>query len=368
MASSSNIDERYGGGFLAFSAGTLDASNVLNEDAILAEGVVGYGYSTDAYLTADIDVYSLGLLSAGTYSLDVDSNTWDIFSLDFGSPSEFGIYDQFGLLVANSFSTFTDIEFSVSASSTYYAYVKGPIFGTAQYSIVYDEVVTTNSPAIFSNPTYIGTLQAGTAVTASALYLDLDGNSDNIVLTGWFLDDGDISNGYETVLTDYTSYDGMLDLNADWIGKTLHFNVGFFDDAGNLETSQIWEIGEIKSANNSAQGKPLILGSTVEYQTLTIDVDEIADLDGVGDFSYQWLRNGNAISNATSDHYMLTQDDVGESITVRVSFVDGNGASESVISDSAGEIKPFFDTFKQVVVVIDDWTTAWYPGRLVCLW
>ena len=365
MAWSSNIDERYGGGVLAFSAGELDASNLLNEVAVLAEGVVGYGYSTDAYLTADIDVYSLGILSAGTYSLDVDSNTWDFFSFDFGSPSEFGIYDQFGFLVANSFSTFTDVEFSVSASSTYYAYVKGPIFGTAQYSIVYDEVVTTNSPAVFSNPTYVGTLQAGTSVTASALYLDLDGNTDNIVLTGWFLDDGDISNGYETVLTDYTSYDGTLDLNADWIGKTLHFNVGFFDDAGNLETSQIWEIGEIKSANNSAQGKPLIRGSTVEYQTLTIDVDEIADLDGLGDFSYQWLRNGNAISNATSDHYVLTQDDVGESITVRVSFVDGNGASESVFSDSAEEITPFFDTFKQVVVVVDDFSTWAMEDELI---
>ncbi|MDA9007184.1 hypothetical protein N9J36_06170 [Litoricola sp.] len=365
MAWSSNTDERYGGGVLAFSAGELDASNLLNEEAVLAEGVVGYGYSTDTYSTADIDVYSLGILSAGTYSLDVDSNTWDFFSLDFGSPSEFGIYDQFGLLVANSFSTFTDVEFSVSNSSTYYAYVKGPIFGTAQYSIVYDEVVTTNSPAIFSNPTYVGTLQAGTSVTASALYIDLDGNTDNIVLTGWFLDDGDISNGYETVLTDYTSYDGSIDLNTDWIGKTLHFNVGFFDDAGNLETSQIWEIGEIKSANNSAQGKPLILGSTVEYQTLTIDVDEIADLDGIGDFSYHWLRSGNVISNATSDHYVLTQDDVGESITVRVTFVDGNGATESVISDSAGEIKPFFDAFKQVVVVVDDFSTWAMEDELI---
>jgi len=365
VAWSSNVDERYGGGFLAFSAGELDASNLLNEAAVLAEGVVGYGYSTDDYITADIDVYSLGVLSAGTYSLDVDSNTWDLFSFDFGSPSEFGIYDQFGFLVANSFSTFTDVEFSVSTSSTYYAYVKGPIFGTAQYSIVYDEVVSTNSPAIFSNPTYVGTLHAGTSVTASAVYLDLDGNTDNIVLTGWFLDDGDISNGYETVLTDYTSYDGSIDLNTDWIGKTLHFNVGFFDDAGNLETSQIWEIGEIKSANNSAQGKPLILGSTVEYQTLTIDVDEIADLDGIGDFSYQWLRSGNVISNATNDHYVLTQDDVGESITVRVSFVDGNGTTESVISDSAGEIKPFFDAFKQVVVVIDDFSTWAMEDELI---
>ena len=365
MAWSNTTDERYGGGVLSFSAGELDASNLLNEEAVLAEGVVGYGYSTDAYLTADIDVYSLGILSAGTYCLDVDSNTWDFFSFDFGSPSEFGIYDQFGFLVANSFSTFTDVEFSVSTSSTYYAYVKGPIFGTAQYSIVYDEVVTTNSPAIFSNPTYVGTLQAGTSVTASALYLDLDGNTDNVVLTGWFLDDGDISNGYETVLTDYTSYDGSIDLDTDWIGKTLHFNVRFFDDAGNLETSQIWEIGEIRSANNSAQGKPLILGSTVEYQTLTIDVDEIADLDGIGDFSYQWLRSGNVISNATSDHYVLTQDDVGESITVRVSFVDGNGATESVISDSAGEIQPFFDAFKQVVVVIDDFSTWAMDDELI---
>ena len=74
----------------------LTASNLLNSDYVLADGKVGYGASTDAYFLADEDVYSLGNLTTGYYSVDVDDTTWDWGNFDFGSVSTFSVLNSSG--------------------------------------------------------------------------------------------------------------------------------------------------------------------------------------------------------------------------------------------------------------------------------
>ena len=61
---------------------------------VLAENDIGYGFLTDAYYTSDIDVYSLGLLAPGNYSVDVDSYTWDFGEFGFGSVGSFEVLDS----------------------------------------------------------------------------------------------------------------------------------------------------------------------------------------------------------------------------------------------------------------------------------
>ena len=64
----------------------------------------------------------------------------------------------------------------------------------------------------------------------------------------------------------------------------------------------------------------------------------IADADGLDDatLTYQWMRvsDGEAadIANATGATYTLTDDDVGNSIQLQVSFTDDRGAAESTTS------------------------------------
>ncbi len=77
---------------------------------------------------------------------------------------------------------------------------------------------------------------------------------------------------------------------------------------------------------------PTITGTATEDQTLTADTSGISDADGLGSFSYQWLRDGSAISGATSSSYTLTNTDVGSKISVQVSYADGNGTIESLTS------------------------------------
>ena len=96
--------------------------------------------------------------------------------------------------------------------------------------------------------------------------------------------------------------------------------------------------------NNEPTGSVFISGNAIEGQTLTAS-NNITDEDGLGPISYQWLRDGNAISGATSNTYILIQPDVGETISVIASFTDGEGTSESITSASTSTVQDQNDDY-----------------------
>ncbi|MGY4879723.1 hypothetical protein ACLUEY_17830, partial [Vreelandella aquamarina] len=51
-----------------------------------------------------------------------------------------------------------------------------------------------------------------------------------------------------------------------------------------------------------------------------------------GTVTYQWLRDGSEITDATGATYTLTQADVGAEISVRASYTDQQGTAEAVTS------------------------------------
>ncbi len=61
----------------------------------------------------------------------------------------------------------------------------------------------------------------------------------------------------------------------------------------------------VANVNDAPTGLPAISGTPTEDQVLTADTSGIGDADGLGAFSYQWLRNGVAIGGATSWHLHL---------------------------------------------------------------
>ena len=79
------------------------------------------------------------------------------------------------------------------------------------------------------------------------------------------------------------------------------------------------------NVNDAPTGVPTISGTATEDQTLTANTAGIADADGLGAFSYQWLRNGVAIGGAHRSTYTLGDADVGTQIQVQVSYTDGQG-------------------------------------------
>ena len=274
MAFSQNNDEKKFYGY-TFSSGQLDLRETIYDNLSyygeLAPNAVAYGELTslNGSLGTDVDLFSLGTLSTGSYRVDVDDYTWDWLNFDSGSVSQFSVLNAFGTVQETSYSVYTDLEFTVSSSADYWVEIKGPIFLDAQYSVKYEGIVTNNTATFFS-PTTSGELKVGETVTASISYTDLDGNSDNGMYTGWYLDDGDLSNGLETFLSDYTSTDDKLLLENSWVGKTLFFTKGFYDDNGTLEqswtgsgTDGLYEIGIITTSNSSNTAPEITSASTV---------------------------------------------------------------------------------------------------------
>ncbi len=88
--------------------------------------------------------------------------------------------------------------------------------------------------------------------------------------------------------------------------------------------------------SNPATGAPVISGVTHAGRTLTAGADDIRDGDGLGEFSYQWLRVDGVgevvITGATGPAYVLQDQDLGKALKVRVNFTDGDGRKESLTS------------------------------------
>ena len=89
---------------------------------------------------------------------------------------------------------------------------------------------------------------------------------------------------------------------------------------------------EITNRNDLPIGAVTIAGTATEGLVLTADVSTLADEDGLGTMTYEWNRSGIAIPGATGATYTLTQADVGETMTVTASYIDGQGTPESMTS------------------------------------
>ncbi len=106
------------------------------------------------------------------------------------------------------------------------------------------------------------------------------------------------------------------------------------DYTTNLTTpSQRHRYSTSAAPRTSRPGTVTIGGTVTEDQTLTAS-NTLTDADGMGTgpITYQWNRDGTAISGETGASYMLADADVGKTITVTASYTDGGGTLESVSS------------------------------------
>ena len=95
--------------------------------------------------------------------------------------------------------------------------------------------------------------------------------------------------------------------------------------------------------NSPATGKPTIGGTPQVGQTLTADVSDIMDTDGLpSSFTYVWRSvdssNNERLVGANSNTYSPESTDVDRTIKVEVSFTDGASNAETVTSDAVGPV------------------------------
>ena len=94
------------------------------------------------------------------------------------------------------------------------------------------------------------------------------------------------------------------------------------------------EVGR-PSFNKPVTGVPVITGTVQLDSVLTANTDDIADENGTGTFSYQWMRTTNPtvdIPGATNKTYTVQAVDIGARLSVRVSFTDGGRHLETTTS------------------------------------
>jgi hypothetical protein len=122
------------------------------------------------------------------------------------------------------------------------------------------------------------------------------------------------------------------------VGTVITVVGSYTDGNGTFESVSSAATPPITNVEDAPTGKPVITGTLNQGQTLTSDDSHIADPDGLGAFSHVWKREGVAIVGATGNTYVLTQADVGHTLSVTTSYVDGGNTTESIDSDASAAI------------------------------
>jgi Ca2+-binding RTX toxin-like protein len=136
----------------------------------------------------------------------------------------------------------------------------------------------------------------------------------------------------ELGLSNYNGYTIPVTISGD----TLDFGYGTYilSRINTLATQDNVEV-----TNHAPTGELAIIGDAKVGKTLSVDASTIADMDTLGDFSYQWLSDGEDIENANDATYQLTSVDVGKKISVSIFYIDGADYDEQVFSAETIAVK-----------------------------
>ncbi len=119
------------------------------------------------------------------------------------------------------------------------------------------------------------------------------------------------------------------------VGKTITVTASYTDGYGAAETVTSNTTSTVTAVNSAPTGVVVIGGTLRQGQTLTAS-NTLADPDGLGSITYTWKANGAVVGTGTT--YVLTQAEVGKSMTVTASYADGGGTSESINSSATAAV------------------------------
>ena len=209
-------------------------------------------------------------------------------------------------------------------------------------------------------PTFAQAEDATALWSADITVVELENGAIGAIRAGDFSNQGGSARLTAKWLYHY-EHDGKLRLSftegADVEGYLLQvgdFSVAFTEnDSGNNsftwdDVDVDWEQGDVLPAqiiqlingNFPPAGLPAITGRPQVNETLTAETSAITDANGTDSatYAYQWQSAGTDVALATNSTYSPSASDVGNTITVKVTFEDDAGNSESVTSSPTGVV------------------------------
>ncbi|MGI9212657.1 MAG: hypothetical protein ACR2HF_09305, partial [Methylococcaceae bacterium] len=195
-----------------------------------------------------------------------------------------------------------------------------------EYSCQYPTTTQTGTPA--TSQTYIQN---------QTLYADGSGIQDADGL-GSFKTQWQRSSDGKTWQNIAAATDTGYTLTGTDVGQRVRAVISYTDGGGTQETVYSSASPLIASLNHTPTGTLTLSGSVQQNQTVTLDTLALRDADGLGQFSYQWQVDGRVIGGASGKSYTLTEAEVGRNIRGVVTYTDGKGTPEQILSTAIGPV------------------------------
>ena len=145
------------------------------------------------------------------------------------------------------------------------------------------------------------------------------------------------------------------------VGKLLRVQLSYVDGQGNLETILSPPSSPVQNVNDKPNGAPQLVGAAREEDALVVDTSMISDDDGLGNFSIIWQRSSTktewqAFPETNGEVLQLSQRHVGYSYRAVVSYADGHGTKELLVTSPSETVQNVDDPVQGEVLITGEAT------------
>ena len=145
------------------------------------------------------------------------------------------------------------------------------------------------------------------------------------------------------------------------VGRRLRVQLSYVDGQGNLETILSPASTPVQNVNDKPNGAPQLVGAAREEDALVVDTSMISDDDGLGNFAIIWQRSSTktdwqAFPETNGEVLQLSQRHVGYSYRAVVSYTDGHGTKELLVTSPSETVQNVDDPVQGEVLITGEAT------------
>ena len=145
------------------------------------------------------------------------------------------------------------------------------------------------------------------------------------------------------------------------VGNQLRVSIEYLDGRGNLESILTQPTPPVRNVNDPPTGELRLIGAQLQYETLKADISAISDEEGIGPISYHWEISSDGVTwqryrgdEWMGDTVVLSQAEVGRYLRAVISYTDGFGMGERVVSAATDPVRNVNDPVQGELVLRGD--------------